>query len=175
MILILTILAFISAAVYVFIPNGELGKDKTALNEKNHPLEPPNDWYLKAIEALENGNKENALAYINKVLNKVPKNAPKQVTSLLALKIKVLLLIGGSDNQAKAENVANQNDGSSSALDGWINCLRKENFFSSIITTETELEVKCPSPLKQFNWRATKFFETLKRLANFCIEPSWFS
>jgi hypothetical protein len=136
MILILTILAFISIAIHYINRNSE------------PPISPlPNPWYSKAIVSLENGNKENALAYINKGLNKVPKNEPKQIVILLALKIKVLLLIGGSDNQAKAENVANQNYGSSSALDKWINCLREEKFFSSIITTETELEAKCPSPI----------------------------
>jgi hypothetical protein len=145
MILILTILAFISAGVYIFIPNDE-PPNKIISNGKNHPPEPPSYWYLKAIEALNSGNKSIALDYVNRGLTK-PKNAPKQVTSLLALKIKVLLLIGGSDNQAEAKNVANQNYGYSSALDGWINCLKEENLFSSIITTNTELEAKCPSPI----------------------------
>jgi hypothetical protein len=140
MIFILTILAFISVAIHYINGNSE---PPISLP----PPPPSNPWYSKAIVSLENGNKENALAYINKGLNKVPKNAPKQIVILLALKIKVLLLIGGSDNQAKAENVANQNDGSSSALDRWINCLREKKIFSSIITTETELEAKCPSPI----------------------------
>jgi uncharacterized membrane protein (DUF485 family) len=135
MILILTILAFISAGVYIFIPNGE--------NHLPEPEEPPNSFYLKAIEALDSSNKLVALDYLNRGLEKIPKNLPERA-SLLALKIKVLLLIGGGDNQTKARNVANQNYDYSSALDGWINCLRKENLFSSIITTETELETKCP-------------------------------
>jgi hypothetical protein len=141
MILILTILAFISVAIHYNMVT-ENGNGEPPISPP-----PPNPWHSKAMGAKENGNKENALAYINKGLKKVPKNAPKQVTSLLALKIKVLLLIGGSDNQAKAENVANQNYGSSSALDRWINCLKEEKIFSSIITTETELEAKCPSPI----------------------------
>jgi len=144
MILILTILAFISAGVYIFIPNGELGKEETVDNGENHSLEPepPSLFYLKAIEALNNDNKSIALDYVNRGLKKIPKNAPEH-TSLLALKIKLLLLIGGSDNRTVAKNVADENYGYSSALDGWINCLRKENLFSSIITTETELDQKC--------------------------------
>jgi hypothetical protein len=142
MILILTILAFISVAIhYNMVTENGNGNSEPPISSL------PNPWYSKAMLALENDNKENALAYINKGLNKVPKNAPKQIVILLALKIKVLLLIGGSDNQAKAKNIANQNDGSSSALDGWINCLKEEKNFSSIITTETELEAKCPLPI----------------------------
>ena len=148
MILILTILAFISAGVYYIVTqNDKPLSEEIVSNGKNHPSEPLNYWYLKAIEALNSGKKENALPYIDKGLKKVPKNEVKQIASLLALKIKVLLLIGGSDNQAKAGNVANQNYGSSSALDRWINCLKEEKIFSSIITTETELEAKCPSPI----------------------------
>jgi hypothetical protein len=99
------------------------------------PPQPVNPWYSNAMAALENGHKSNALEYVNRGLKKTPKDA-----GFLTLKIKVLLLIGGSENLAEARKVADQN-----YLDGWVDCLRKENFFSSIITTETELETKCPS------------------------------
>jgi hypothetical protein len=124
-----------------------------AKNEKGSKIadnakpEPPSLWYLKAIKAMERGNKSIALEYVNKGLKEVSQNTPKHVAGLLALKIKVLLLIGGNDNRTEARNVADQNYGHCLAtLDRWIDCLRQQNFFSSIITTETELETQCPSP-----------------------------
>jgi len=146
MILILTILAFISAAVYLFMPNDEPSTEAIVSNGKNHQPEPPNPWYLKAKAALENDNRSIALQYINRGLEKTPKPTPQQFSSLLALKIKVLLLIGGTDNQTKAKNIADKNKGYSSALDEWVDCLKEKKLLSSFIVTETELD-QCPSAI----------------------------
>jgi glucan phosphoethanolaminetransferase (alkaline phosphatase superfamily) len=147
-ILILTILSFLLAAIYTVTKNEKAGQDETngGLNGDSKPKEPPSPWYFKAMAALESGNQTIALEYVNRGLKKAPQNAPKQVASLLALKIKVLLLIGGEDNRVSARNIAAQNYGYSQALDKWIDCLKQQNWFSSIITTETELETRCPSP-----------------------------
>jgi len=56
---------------------------------------------------------------------KITRHLPNEI----AIKIKVLLLIGGSDKQTEARNIANQNYDYSSTLNGWIDCLRKENLF----------------------------------------------
>ncbi|OQW87988.1 MAG: hypothetical protein BWK78_08635 [Thiotrichaceae bacterium IS1] len=147
MILILTILAFLFVAIYRVTNNeqAEIAVGKTKPNEEL-PSEPPNPWYLKAIDAMNRGNQSIALEYVNRGLKAVPQNTPKQVASLLALKIKVLLLMGGSDNRAAAKHLADQSYGCYlKRLDTWIDCLRQQNLFSSMITTETELETRCSS------------------------------
>lgn len=102
-----------------------------------------NPWYSKAKAAMDSDNHLNARDYINTGLE----NFPKHVESL-ALKIKLLLLIGGRKDRDDAKNVADQNLGVSPVLDDWINCLRNKKFFSSIITTKTDFETKCDHHLK---------------------------
>jgi len=100
-----------------------------------------NPWYDKA--KMESDN-QFALGYLNMGL----KEYPKHVDSL-ALKIKLLLLIGGRDKRGEAEKVAEniKKMGISRELDDWVDCLR-ENFFKSsdrlVMTTETEIESLCP-------------------------------
>jgi len=142
MVFVLIIVSFIFVGINKIL--GGNGENDRLIEEVQPKDQPVNPWYSKAMVALENGKKYIALEYVNRGLKKTPKDA-----GLLTLKIKVLLLIGGSDNLAEARKVADQNDGYSSDLDGWVDCLRKENLFSSIITTETELEAKCPSQVYQ--------------------------
>jgi len=152
MVFVLIIVSFIFVGINKIVGgNGE--NDRLIVQPKYQPVNP---WYLKAMVALENGKKSIALEYINRGLKKIPKDAPKHVAGLLALKIKVLLLIGGSENLAEARKVAAQNYGYSSDLDGWIDCLRKENLFLSFITTESGLEGKCPSPAAKWYRKAAE-------------------
>ncbi len=63
--------------------------------------------------------------------------------SSLVLQIKILLLMGG-DCRVEAEEKASQIYGKYDQLNSWLDCLKKENIFSSIVITSSELEIRCP-------------------------------
>lgn len=146
MILTVIILAFLFTGIYMVSKpdKADLASHITS-NQEQQP-EPLNPWYLKAMEAMARGNKSISLEYINRGLRDA-RNRPEQEASLVALKIKVLLLIGGSDNLTEANQVANHSYGRYlPELDRWIACLKRQQLLSSIITTEADLESQCPSP-----------------------------
>ena len=102
------------------------------------PLQNP-EYFENAVTAMENEFYSNSLDYVNTVLKKVPNHVAS-----LALKIKLLLLIGGSENRNKAKKFAEQKYCSSQALDRWIKCLKDEKVFDELMVTKTEFENKCP-------------------------------
>lgn len=104
----------------------------------------PEPWYWKAQLALAKNNKKVALAYINRALKLNP-----NYWYGLALKIKLLLLMGGKYRE-EAKNIAEQSHEISDELVSWLNCLEQNNCFNSIIITNSELDEKCPFP--SYSW-----------------------
>lgn len=96
-------------------------------------------WYWKARVSLKGKHRQGAIEYLNKALKIKANHEPS-----LVLKIKILLLSGGTDS-TKARTIAKQSYDVSASLKKWVNCLEKNNVFSDIIT-ESKLDELCPSP-----------------------------
>ena len=103
----------------------------------------PEPWYWKARVALAKDNKSVALGYIDKSLQ-----LDSSHISSLVLQIKILLLMGGK-YRLEAKEIVSQIRGRYDILGSWLDCLEKENIFSSIVVTSDELERKCPSPIDE--------------------------
>jgi tetratricopeptide (TPR) repeat protein len=106
--------------------------------EKARTLEPqsPEPWYWKSVIAMERSDYEVAQSYLNEAL----KLAPDHPHSL-ALKIKVLIIIGKSES---ANTLANLSYGISDGLDKWLDCLHKNGGFNPEFTYNIDFELKCP-------------------------------
>ena len=99
--------------------------------------------YWKARISLKRGNKNIALQYLGTAL----KNDPNHIDSII-LKIKLLLLIGGKNDEAKLFAMSKKHI---DEINPWIKCLANDHFFSKDINTETELESKCSAP--NYHWK----------------------
>ncbi|MBD2606333.1 hypothetical protein H6G81_17795 [Scytonema hofmannii FACHB-248] len=105
---------------------------------KRHDNQSPEPWYWKAQLAIVKDNKPVALKYIQNALQLNSSHLPS-----IVLQIKLLLLMGGN-YRVKAKEIASQMDDISSEINSWLDCLDKENLFSSIVITSYELDRKCP-------------------------------
>lgn len=132
-------------AGYEFLQDKEFDKAEAKFNEaqklENRSPEP---WYWKAQLALAKDNKAVALNYINRALKLNP-----NYWYGIALKIKLLLLMGG-EHREEAQEIATQSHQVSDELDLWLDCLEKNNCFGSIIVTNSELDAKCLFPF--YKW-----------------------
>ena len=98
----------------------------------------PEPWYWKAQVALADNNQPVALKYIEKALKLDSNNLDCRV-----LQIKILLLSGGKHRQ-QAKEIAEEVANISSDLKAWVDDLKNENVFSSLVITSRELEMKFP-------------------------------
>ena len=130
---------------YEFLQNGDYERAEERFNQASR-REPnsPDIWYWKAQLALARENKPVALKYVDKTLDIEPNHLHG-----LVLKIKLLLLKGGH-HLVRAEEMARKSKGISEELDLWLNCLEKEDVFSSWLNTDSELDAKCSPPI--YKW-----------------------
>ncbi len=132
---------------YQFLKAGEWRKAERQFNQaaRKNPrsVEP---WYWKAELALARGHKQVSINYLNQVLKQ-----KKTHIHSLALKMKVLLLLGGR-NIKKAKQLGSRiyKHHPSQALKNWVICLKQ---VSGFIITATDIETQCQSqfPVYQFN------------------------
>lgn len=100
-------------------------------------------WYWKAQVALADNNQPVALKYIEKALKLDSNNLDCRV-----LQIKILLLSGGEHRQ-QAKEIAEEVSNISSDLKAWVDDLKNENVFSSLVITSRELEMKFPVSISE--------------------------
>jgi tetratricopeptide (TPR) repeat protein len=97
-------------------------------------------WYWYARAAMEQGNADTALQYLEVALSYNSAHAQS-----LMLRIRLFLLQGRSD---EAEVLAEQPVEDNDDLAAWIDCLHSENLFSNLLVTPRDLEA-CPYSLYQ--------------------------
>ncbi|BAY95740.1 MULTISPECIES: hypothetical protein [unclassified Tolypothrix] len=124
---------------YELLKNKKFAQAEEKFDEaKRLDSQSPESWYWKARVAIAKDNKPVALEYIRKALQ-----LNEGHLSSLVLQIKILLLMGGN-YRGEAKIIASQIYGMYDELNCWLDCLEKENLFSSIVLTSYELEKKCP-------------------------------
>jgi len=130
--------------------NRELDKAEEKFDEANR-LEPesPEPWYWKARVAMDKGNIAVALRYVNKLLDRHVEDSNLDHWHILVLKIKLLLLSGGSE-KLQAEKIVKHSRGKSATLDSWLDCLEQSQILNNLVITNSELERRCPSP--DYQW-----------------------
>lgn len=120
------------------LDKGDTKRAEEKFNEAKK-LDPksPEPWYWQARVALAQNNQLTALKYLDQALYIMPRHSYS-----LGLKIKLLLLNGG-EGIKKAQEIANQSYGSSPELNLWLDCLNQKKIFTSLSTTEIELDQLC--------------------------------
>ncbi len=133
---------------YQFLKAEQWDKAEKQFNQARHQMpHSAEPWYWQAQLALARDNKHISLNYLEKALQLDPKHIQS-----LALKIKVLLLLGGR-NMKKAKQLANTIRHPSAALERWVSCLNENEFFSSLLVTATQLESRCQSRFPVYHWK----------------------
>jgi tetratricopeptide (TPR) repeat protein len=102
--------------------------------------EAPDPWLGKAHIAFVQDNLDVALKFVDKALQRESSHWQS-----LALKIKLLLLLGGN-NREEAMKLANRSLGLQEELDAWLKCLISQKVFDPLVTTASTLDATCPFP-----------------------------
>jgi len=104
----------------------------------------PLSYYWQAQVAMMQRNDDVALEYLERALQRDARHRDS-----LVLKIKILLLAGG-EKRKTAREIAKQAYGYDKLLTQWVDCLTQHDWFTRMITTETELQAQCPTPM--YEW-----------------------